>query len=96
MPWSHHVLAESVSESDPDYSLSNTYQNYWGYEIDMLKNMAKILNFTYSIQNPEDGAWGHVTPDGVWNGMVYDVSKNSVDMIMSDIFVVEGRQRVSF
>ena len=93
-PWSHHVLAEAISESDPDYSESNKYRNYWGYEIEMLKNMAKILNFTYLIENPPDGKWGHIEPDGRWNGLVYHVSKDSVDLVICDIFIVYGRQQV--
>ena len=26
----------------------------------MLKNVANILNFTYTIENPPDGKWGHI------------------------------------
>ena len=33
--------------------------------------MAKTLNFTYEIENPPDGKWGHVEPDGRWNGLFY-------------------------
>ena len=59
-PWSHHVLADNIPETDPDFSESNKYRNYWGYEIEMLKNVANILNFTYTIENPPDGKWGHI------------------------------------
>ena len=59
-PWSHHVLADKIPETDADFSESNKYKNYWGYEIEMLKNMANVLNFTYKIENPPDGKWGHI------------------------------------
>ena len=35
----------------------------------MLKNVAKILNFKYTIENPPDGSWGHIKADGSWNGL---------------------------
>ena len=58
-----------ILESDPEYSESNKYRNYWGYEADMLKNVAEILNFKYTIENPPDGSWGHINADGTWNGL---------------------------
>ena len=95
-PYSHHVLADEISESDPDYSKSNKYRNFWGYEIDMMNNMAKILNFTYAIENSLDGLWGNIEPDGDgrWNGLVYHVSQDSADLIICDVFIVYGRQSV--
>ena len=93
-PYSHHVLADEISESDSDYSESNKYRNFWGYEIDMMNNMAKILNFTYAIENSPDGLWGGIEPDGNWNGLVYHVSQDSADIIISEIFLSYGRQSV--
>ena len=93
-PYSHHVLADEIPESDLDYSESNKYRNFWGYEIDMMNNMAKVLNFTYAIENSPDGLWGGIEPDGNWNGLVYHVSQDSADIIISEIFLSYGRQSV--
>ena len=93
-PWSHHVQADTIAKSDPEYSESNKYRNYWGYEIDMLVNTAKVLNFTYTIENPPDGSWGHIKADGSWNGMVYHISQNIVDLVICDLFIVYGRHMV--
>ena len=93
-PYSHHVLADEIPESDLDYSESNKYKNFWGYEIDMMNNMAKLLNFTYVIENSPDGLWGGIEPDGNWNGLVYHVSQDSADIIISEIFLSYGRQSV--
>ena len=87
-------MADAIPESDPDYSESNKYRNYWGYEIEMLYNMANVLNFTYDIKNPPDGKWGHIEPDGRWNGLVYHVSQDSADLVICDVFIVYGRQSV--
>ena len=94
-PWSHHVLGEEIPKEDPEWRETNKYRNYWGYEIEMLKDTAKALNFTYTIENPPDGKWGHIEPDGNWNGLVYYVSKDNVDIVICDVFIVYGRQQVS-
>ncbi len=60
----------------------------------MLVNVASVLNFSYTIENPPDGKWGHVEPDGRWNGLVYHVSQNFVDLVICDVFIVYGRQQV--
>ena len=31
------------------------YHDYWGYEVKILSELAKILNFTYTIENHPDG-----------------------------------------
>ena len=36
------------------------YKDYWGYEIDMLIEASRILNFTYTIENPPDGMINYI------------------------------------
>ena len=45
---------------------------YHGMLIEMLDEMAKIANFTYSVYETPDGAYGHQV-DGKWVGMVGEV-----------------------
>ena len=61
----------------------------------MLKNAAKMLNFTYTIENPPDGSWGHIKEDASWNGLVYHASQDIVDFVICDVFIVFGRSQVS-
>jgi hypothetical protein len=92
-PWSHHVLAYEIDKSDPEFSESNKYRNYWGYEIDMLVAISDILKFKYTIENPPDGKWGHVE-NGTWNGLVAHAAQNAVDLAICDIFIVHGRAQM--
>ncbi len=92
--WAHHVLADDIPQDDPDWSPTNVYRNYWGFEIDMLETIAEELNFTYTIENPPDLLWGHITGDGTWDGLVNLTAKNQVDLIMSDILIVYSRMQV--
>ena len=70
LPWSHHVLGDKV---DAPEGSPATYKNYWGYEIELLKSIAKKLNFRYEFSNVEDGKWGHIEADATWSGMVAQV-----------------------
>ncbi len=93
-PWSHHLLGDEIPETDPDWSESNKYRNYWGYEYDMLAIISDVLNFTYTMENPPDGQWGHVSPEGNWDGLVNHAAKNIVDFVICDVFIVYGRAQV--
>ena len=46
-----------MPETDPEYASNNKFQNYWGYEIDMMNTAAKHFNFTYTLNNPVTGVW---------------------------------------
>ena len=43
-PWSHHVLGDLIPE-DEGGNATNKYRNYWGYEVDLLKELAKVIKF---------------------------------------------------
>ena len=66
-----------------------------GYEVNMLEDAAKYLNFSYQIGYPPDDQWGSIKPDGSWNGFVYEISQNNFDFVMSDCFVSFMRDQVS-
>ena len=93
-PWAHHVIADALHPNDEYYSQFSKFQNYWGYEIEMIKTVAQSLNFTYELENPIDEMWGNIEPDGSWNGMINQVSKGDYDIAMSDIFISYGRSQV--
>ena len=76
-----------------DLSYIRTFRNYWGYEVDLLKTISKILNFNYTIRNPEDGKWGHVETDGTWSGVVGDAAKGIFDFVICDVFIIYSRQQ---
>ena len=71
----------------------NKYRDYWGYEVDLLVTISDILNFDYTIRNPEDGKWGHVETDGTWSGIVGDAAKGIFDFVICDVFIIYSRQQ---
>lgn len=44
-----------------------------GYCIDLLKELAHILGFSYEIRLVEDGKYGAQDDKGQWNGMVKEL-----------------------
>ena len=44
--------------------------SYDGYCIDLLKELAEKLRFTYEIYPSPDGMFGAETKNGTWNGMI--------------------------
>ena len=44
--------------------------SYEGFCIDLLKQLTKMLNFTYEIYLSPDGQYGEITQKGTWNGII--------------------------
>ena len=38
------------------------------------------MNFTYTLREPVDGAWGSLQDDGTWNGMVRHLQDHVADI----------------
>ena len=43
------------------------------------------MNFTYTLIQPPDGAWGAIQPDGSWNGMINLLEKQEIDIGKSNL-----------
>ena len=47
--------------------------SYEGYYIDLLRELAKRLHFTYHIKRSPDGLFGEETENGSWNGIIAEL-----------------------
>ncbi|CAG2221653.1 GRIN [Mytilus edulis] len=57
--------------------------NYTGFSIDLLQELAHELNFTYEITSPPDGQWGTETPNGSWTGGAHMADSSSGRTLLS-------------
>ena len=57
--------------------------SYEGYCIDLLKELARNLKFTYEVYPSPDGAYGAKTENGTWNGMMAEIV-NEVSVVVSE------------
>ena len=55
------------------------YKDYWGYEINMMEELVRRLDFTYEIVNPPDAAWGMINETGQWTGLTGMASRGDAD-----------------
>lgn len=53
----------------------------YGVYIEIFKEIAKIVDFSYEIYIAEDGKWGGLE-NGTWNGMIRDVLDNKADIAL--------------
>ncbi|KAK1171148.1 glutamate receptor ionotropic, kainate 2-like [Acipenser oxyrinchus oxyrinchus] len=67
-----------------------------GYCIDLLKELANILGFTYEIRLVEDGKYGaqEDTNSGQWNGMVKELMDHKADLAVAPLAITYAREKV--
>ena len=60
--------------SDPSFGELKGNERFEGYCVDLLKEIAVILEFNYTIKLVDDGKYGAPVGDnGEWNGMVKEL-----------------------
>ena len=47
---------------------------------DLLELLSQTLNFTYTLEPPEDRKWGQDNGNGSWNGMLGLLQKEETDI----------------
>jgi len=74
---------------------NGTYE-YYGFCIDLAYELSRTLNFSIKFTEPPDGGWGAEIPgsNGSWSGMVGQVIRQEVDMIIAPIGVTGAREKV--
>ena len=50
-----------------------------GIFVEVLEELSRLLNFSYTVSVPPDGEWGALRDDGTWSGMVGQLNTKSVD-----------------
>ncbi|XP_046545195.1 glutamate receptor ionotropic, kainate 2-like [Haliotis rubra] len=66
---------------------------YSGMCIDLLHSMVDAVNFTYTIEEVEDGEWGALV-NGSWTGLVRQLKDREIDIGLADIGIHASRDVV--
>ncbi|XP_067681602.1 glutamate receptor-like [Haliotis asinina] len=66
---------------------------YSGMCIDLLHSMVDAINFTYTIEEVEDGEWGAIV-NGSWTGLVRQLKDREIDIALADIGIHASRDVV--
>ncbi|XP_043850555.1 glutamate receptor ionotropic, kainate 3 isoform X8 [Dromiciops gliroides] len=64
-----------------------------GYCIDLLKELAHILGFTYEIRLVEDGKYGAQDEKGQWNGMIKELIDHKADLAVAPLTITHIREK---
>ena len=46
---------------------------FYGYCVDLIKDIQKIMNFEYELYEVPDGKYGNMDPKMNWNGMIREL-----------------------
>ena len=63
-----------------------------GYAIDLIAELAKILHFKYEFHLVKDGAYGRPDKNGVWNGMMGELIRGEADLAVADLTITSKRE----
>ncbi|KAK3794516.1 hypothetical protein RRG08_003667 [Elysia crispata] len=84
-PWTPYVYRHEEADGRVTFS---------GFCMDMADELSRTLNFTIRYTEPPDGYWGVDEGNGTWNGMIGQVARQEVDMIVAPIGITEARESV--
>ncbi|GFS20371.1 glutamate receptor [Elysia marginata] len=85
LSWTPYVYRHVASDGNVTFS---------GFCMDMADELSRTLNFTIQYTEPEDGFWGVDEGNGTWNGLVGQVAREEVDMVIAPIGITEAREGV--
>ncbi|XP_071094843.1 glutamate receptor ionotropic, kainate 3-like [Haliotis cracherodii] len=89
-----HLLVAVLEESTLYIlkSIDNGTTHYKGYAIDILDTIANVLNFSYSITEPQDKSWG-LPVNETYDGIVGQLNRTEVDLAACDLTITEDRAK---
>ncbi|KJH51208.1 hypothetical protein DICVIV_02573 [Dictyocaulus viviparus] len=74
--------------------MKNPANDYEGFCIDLLNEMAAILKFNYTIIEVKDGSYGIEDDSGRWNGIIGALQRHEADISVSAVTITYGRGEV--
>ena len=67
---------------------------YEGYCIDLLKEIAALRKFNYTIHEVKDKAYGSKDQTGKWNGMVGELQRGEADLAAASLTISYSRSEI--
>ncbi|XP_068612623.1 glutamate receptor ionotropic, kainate 5 [Brachionichthys hirsutus] len=67
---------------------------YEGFCVDMLRELADLLKFSFRIKLVDDGLYGAPEPNGTWTGMVGELINRKADLAVAGFTITSEREKV--
>ncbi|KAL4713356.1 hypothetical protein ACJJTC_016824 [Scirpophaga incertulas] len=88
----HHAYT-TPEPSEPFFSKKTNYYN--GYVSDLTAEIAKVLEFNYTIKLAPSRQYGRYDDEvNTWNGLIGELIKKRADFAISDLLVTHDRSQV--
>ncbi|KAK7104623.1 uncharacterized protein [Littorina saxatilis] len=105
-PLSRHRLLPNLSQGlsgrtlkvvvkQRSYYIRKVGGTYEGALIDLLWELSRRLNFTYTLQEPLDDSWGQVLANGQWDGAIGMLIRQEVDFAVGAFSETAERSSVA-
>jgi hypothetical protein len=78
----------------PDWQSYDGNDQYEGFCVDILKEIALICKFNYTIYQVKDGKYGVRSESGNWNGLVGELISGNADLALASLTINLARARV--
>ncbi|XP_028969014.1 glutamate receptor ionotropic, kainate 2-like [Galendromus occidentalis] len=88
------VLNEPYTMLYPASENRTGNNRYYGYAIDLIKELAAVCKFNYTFYISPDSKYGSRQPDGKWNGMVGELIQRKADIAVVDLTITYDREQV--
>ncbi|EYB97032.1 hypothetical protein Y032_0143g2350, partial [Ancylostoma ceylanicum] len=82
-----------MQRQDANHELTGN-DKYEGYCIDLLKKIARLTKFNYTIHEVKDKAYGIREENGKWNGMVGELINGEADLAVASLTISYSRSEV--
>ncbi|CAN9503592.1 unnamed protein product [Ophioblennius macclurei] len=69
-------------------------EQYEGFCVELLRELADILKFSFRIKLVDDGLYGAPEPNGSWTGMVGELIHRKADLAVAPFTITSEREKV--
>ncbi|CAG5131286.1 unnamed protein product, partial [Candidula unifasciata] len=77
-----------------DHMLRRGNDRFEGFAVDLIDDIAKMLEFDYEIYLVHDGKFGSKLPNGEWNGMIGELLSGNATMSVAPLSINAQREDV--
>ncbi|XP_052388350.1 glutamate receptor ionotropic, kainate 5-like isoform X2 [Carassius gibelio] len=88
------ILEDPYVKRKANYQDFQGNDQYEGFCVDMLREMAAMLKFSFRIKLVDDGLYGAPEPNGSWTGMVGELINRKADLAVAGFTITSEREKV--
>ncbi|XP_059411730.1 glutamate receptor ionotropic, kainate 5 isoform X2 [Carassius carassius] len=88
------ILEDPYVKRKANYQDFQGNDQYEGFCVDMLRELADMLKFSFRIKLVDDGLYGAPEPNGSWTGMVGELINRKADLAVAGFTITSEREKV--